>query len=515
MSLGKYEPTSIFVSYSHQDERPHPRLQSSRFGELLEELRHELGADGMRKRFTIIKDDGGALRTSDRINVRLSEQMASADIALIFLSENYCLSDSCERELREFVAQSKTLFLVELDDTWSTSDDHLLVPLREELGDLLSIRFWEEVDGKQLRFGHPLPRIAKGRSQDRYQEMLYRLVDDIKSVARDLRKKPNYSVTNESHGFAEPALQFEPFGAADEGNNGPNMVLASSTSDTKALVDRLEGVYRHAGYGVIRLDRVPTPLKATDVQVALAHGSIFVQVIGVLPGRPVPDMDDLPANIAQHRLAAEAGIEIAAWRPHEFDPSECGEQYAAFLRDLATHRTNFEDFEKFTLKLADLKRKEMESRGRTAQIRKQTDLTDPPLVSIDAAYSDRGLRDKIKTALKKYVIVDHIDDQDGSIETLTEAVRDNDAIVLVYGDKIEGQKRAKAHFRIFRRLRREFSEEERQRFEIAFGDAAPETATPCPSGKGIHIIRIRENIDEVSMQSFLAALGVQAEGSRI
>ena len=471
-----------------------------------------MGTDGMRKRFTIIKDDRGVLRTSDRINERLSKQMANADIALVFLSENYCLSESCEQELQNFVAQNKTLFLVELDNTWTTSDDHLLVPLREKLSDLLSIRFWEEVDGAQLRFGHPLPRIAKGRSQDRYQEMLYRLVDDIKSVARDLRQTSQEAAPVTTGSPVDPAVNTGQGTSPETQGDGADIVLAASTSDTKALLDRLEGAYRHAGYGVIRLDRLPTPLTAADVQVALARGSVFVQVIGALPGRAMPDLNDLPASIGQHQLAVECGIEIAAWKPHEFDPSECGERYATFLKELATHRTNFEDFEKFTLKLADLKRKEIESRGRTDLIRKQTDLTDPPLVSIDAAYSDRDLRDKIKAALKDYVIVDHIDDQDGSIETLTEAVRDNDAIVLVYGDKVDGQKRAKAHFRIFRRLRRDFREEERQRFEIAFGDAAPETATPCPSGKGIHIIRIQDDIDEVSMQSFLAALGVERQG---
>ncbi|MEM8848756.1 MAG: TIR domain-containing protein [Pseudomonadota bacterium] len=463
--------------------------------ELLADLRYELGTDGTRRRFTVVKDNEGALRTGDWIDDRIDAQIAGSDIGLVFLSENYCRSDSCAKELRSLIGQGKTLVLVELDDTWTQSDDHLMVAIRDELAGLLAIRFWEEAGGARVRYGYPLPQTATGRSQEGYRQALQRLVDDIKALARDLRK-------------AAPAATGTGDGEAP-GDAGVKIVLAASTSDTKAETDRLERVYREAGYGVVRLDRLAETLSAQAIRDGLARGDLFVHVIGAIPGRRIADYDDLPSSIAQHRIATETEIEIATWMAHDFDLAECGRDYADFLRGLATHQSNFEDFEAYSLKLAEKKKKALESEARQKEIKMQRPGTDPPLVSIDAAASDGALRDKIMAALNKHVHVDCID-YNASMEALSEAVQDNDAIILVYGEKVEGQKRAKAHFRFFRRWRRAVWNEENQRFEIAFGDAAPDTASPCPSGPGIHVIRIEDDIDPVSMQAFLTALGVDA-----
>ncbi|MEM7641807.1 MAG: toll/interleukin-1 receptor domain-containing protein [Pseudomonadota bacterium] len=491
MASARPSPTSIFISYSHEDARPRPRFTSSRMTELLADLRYELGADGTRRRFTVIKDDEGALRTGDWIDARLEDQIAGADIGLVFLSENYCRSESCAKELRSLIGQGKKLVLIELDDAWALSDDHLMTALRDDLAGLLAIRFWEEEGGARLRFGFPMPQTASGRSLEGYQQALQRLVKDIKAMARELR--------DDTPAATEPRPESD--------DSAVTIVLAASTSDTKAETDRLERVYRDAGYGIVRLDRSAETLTAQAIRAGLGRGDLFVQVIGAIPGRRVADYDDLPSSIAQHRIAGEAGIEVATWMAHDFDLAECGRDYADFLRGLATHQSSFEDFEAYSLKLADKKRKARDSERRQEKIKAQRPGVDPPLVSIDAAASDGALRDKIRDALTKHVHVDCIDDN-ASMEALSEAVQDNDAIILVYGEKVEGQKRAKAHFRFFRRWRRAVWNEENQRFEIAFGDAAPDTATPCPSGPGIHVIRIEDDIDPVSMQAFLSALGV-------
>lgn len=358
--------------------------------------------------------------------------------------------------------------------------------------------------GFRVLHGYPLPQTATGAALEGYRKGVQRLVRDIKLIARELREAQPEPFAPEQN--AEPSQ-----GPSEDGDaNKVKIVLAASTSATKAETDRLERVYINAGYGIIRLDRFPAPLTADAIRGALEQGGVFVQLIGPVPGRRLEDFDDLPSTIAQHRLAAASEIDVATWMPQDFDASECGEDYAEFLKGLVTHRSSFEDFEAYSLKLAEKNQKELDSTLRQDAIRKRSPDSDPPLVSIDASRSDRVLSDKIQEALDDYVIVDHVP-YNASMESLSEAVRDNDAIILVYGEEVEGQKRAKAHFRFFRRWRRTVWNEENQRFEIAFGDAAPETSMPCPSGPGIHVIRIDNTIDTDAMRGFLQALGVEVE----
>ncbi|SMC77413.1 TIR domain-containing protein [Primorskyibacter flagellatus] len=485
--------TSLFVSYCHRDARHRPRFNSSRMGELLADVRYELGADGSDSRYQLVKDTEGALRTGDWIDDKIAEEIAKSDIGLVFLSENYCRSSSCEKELRTFIKLGKSLILVELDDHWTTSDDHPMVALRDELRGLLSIRFWAEQAGKSVRFGHPLPQTATGLAQEGYRQQLQRLVDDIKTMSNSVTDRQATAAPNQ---------------IAPSDDSLVKIVLAASTSDTKTETDRLERVYLDAGFGVTRLDRVSEDLNAAAIRDHLNAAHIFVQVIGAIPGRRVADYKGLPSSVAQHGIAKEVGIEAAVWMPRGFDLAECGEDYAEFLRTVVSHRSSFEDFEAYSVKLARKKEEVIQSDLRREEIFQSVPGEFPPLVSIDAARSDAVLRDKIGAALDKHVLVDYVD-YNASMEALSESVRDNDAIVLVYGDQIEGQKRARAHFRFFRRWRKAVWNEEQQRFEIAFGNAAPEDATPCPSGPGIHVIRISSDIDEVSMGAFLSSLGVQ------
>ena len=486
--------TSIFVSYSHRDARHRPRFNSSRMGELLADLRYELGADGSDSPFQLIKDTEGALRTGDWIDEKIDQEIERSDIGLVFLSENYCRSTSCEKELRKFIELGKNLILVELDDSWTTSDTHAMAPLRDKLRGLLSIRFWTEEAGKILRYGYPLPQTATGHSQEGYRQQLQRLVDDIKSMSKTLPQKASTR--------AKPA-------ETAKDSSLVQIVLAASTSDTKDETDRLERVYLDGGFGVTRLDRVADTLSAEIIREHLAAAHLFVQVIGAIPGRRIEDCEGLPSSIAQHRIAKDAGIETAVWMPRGFDLAECGESYAEFLRTVVSHRSSFEDFETYSVKLARKKEETIQSELRREKIYEAVPGEFPPLVSIDSAQGDADLRDKITAALHKHVLVDYVD-YNASMEALSESVRDNDAIVLVYGQTAEGQKRARAHFRFFRRWRKAVWNEEHQRFEIAFGDAAPKDATPCPSGPGIHVIPIDADIDEVSMGAFLSSLGVQA-----
>ncbi len=487
--------TSVFVSYAHKDMQQRSAVSSSRLGELLQDLAYALGADHSRARIRFLKDQSGVLRISDDIDERISEHIRIADIGLVCMSESYCNSESCEKELRELMALDKRIVLVELDDFWLTGKSHRLVALREDLTKRLTSRFWTELDGHVQLFGYPLPSTASEASRRDFTTALQRLADDIKTVAREMRE-----ARREKTGPAASAVSVHaPASHAD-------VVIAAPTSDTRGETDRLEHAYADAGFSVLRLDRFDDEMTPENVGSALADAHVFVQILGAVAGRRLPGFDDRPSSVAQFNVAKQCGIETAVWVARDFDPDEGEPDYAAFLRSIVTHRTSFEDFERYSIKLIEEHLKRARSAERV-QARTDTFGADAPLVSIDADKVDANLRDRIKTALDKHVDVTCID-YDADQEALSEAVLDNDAIVLVYGDQVAGQKRANSHFKFFRRWRKAIWNEDKQRFEIAVGDASPVGGTPCPSGPNIHVIRIDDDIDQRSMYSFLSALGV-------
>lgn len=490
-------PISIFVSYSHEDARHRPYLSSSRMGELLADIKYDLGAQSERSNYRFIKDDEGLLRVGDRIDEKITMEIARADIGLVFLSEHYCNSESCKKELLDMVASDKKLVLVELDETWTNSDAHKMVAIRTEVKEVLTSRFWQGNDGTVLRIGHPLPSTANRVEHSDYLQQVAKLVRDIKEISQELVEKSDW--VEELIEDVDSALV-----------RRVQIVLASSTSDTKTETDRLERAFRAAGYGVIRLDHATSALTAPSIRESIVRGDLFVQVVGAIPGRGIEDYHNLPSSVAQYRIAEEENIEIAAWLKTGFDVEECGEEYAKSLKSMFTQTNSLEDLESFCLRFAKKRQSELDSEARVVEKKGAHTLANPPLVSIDAAGTDIGLRDRIMQALGKHVHVDCID-ADASMEALSDAVQDNDAILLVYGEQVEGQKRAKAHFRFFRRWRSEVLNDDQQKFEIAFGDAAPKSASPCPVGPGIHVIRIGDDIDSTSMDAFLAALGVETD----
>lgn len=503
MTNGKRPKVTVFVSYSHADVKPRPNVNSSRLGELYSEMKHELAPDLQRSGFDFLKDSEGMLALGDRIDTTISAGISKADIAIVFLSRQYCNSDSCEKEFRELIEKDKKLILVELDEAWAKEDDHLLVKYRDRLGNILSIRFWDEADGRFRRFGYPVPSATEAAYRHLYYEQLQRLVRDIRAAARQIREaRTEDGTASDQYPHVDVILP------ADR----VHVVLAAPTSDTRDEIDRLEHSFQTAGFSVLRLDRVEAELSAEMVKTCVGQGDVFVQVFGAMPGRTMPDFDNKPGVVAQYEIAKAAGVDIAAWITNDFDIDECGDVYAQFLRDVLCHRSSFEEFEAYAVKLVKQKIEIAQSKIRRRERKGSVSDPDVPLVSIDAADVDAEFRDRIKAALEKYVDVDCID-SNTDMDALADSVRDNDAIVLVYGGKAESQKRAKAHFRIFRRHRATVWHSKKRRFEIAFGDASPPGGLPCPTGRDIHVIRVEDDVDHAMMDEFLASLGVEASGA--
>ena len=482
---------SIFISYSHTDAKSRPSVDSSRLRELLADIKYDLNIHDSRSDFEILRDVENVIRISDDIDEKVGRSIEACDMAMVFLSAAYCRSESCEDELRKLADQGKRIFLIELDEIWANSPDHRLLNYRQRLEDTLGVRFWEEGDGRIELFGYPLPSAEEKAKKQRYHDAIRTLVRDIKSVGREIRASGAHSAPDQA-----PALP-----------DKVDIVLAAPTSDVKSERDRLERAYLEVGLSVLRLDPGVAGLQADYIRDAASRCHVFAQILGGVPGRALADYDGKPSVIAQAEIAKEAGVETAHWITSDFEIAEAGETYATFLRGLSIHQTSFAEFEEYTIAAAKDKKERALSTQRRAERQQAMSWKDAPLVSIDSADVDADLRDRIKTALERYVIIDFVP-HNSDMKLLSETVQDNDAIVLVYGIHNEGQKRARSHFRLFRRLGKTMVNDDAHHFEIAFGDGSEADDVPCPSGPGIHVIRVDENVDPVAMQRFLTSLGI-------
>lgn len=493
---------SIFVSYAHKDLESTGVIATSRLEELLSDLKYRLGVDTATSKLHLLQDREGVLRVTDDIEERIRDSIETADMGLVFLSKHYCESKSCEKELRLLIEQGKKVALIELDEAYDKIDTHRLVQFRNELSKLLSFRFWSESSGIMKMFGTPTPSSAGAESKKDYVEALQKLAEDLTGVLGEMQaERKTLDASRTSRGVPDRS---EPEGMTD-------VVIAAPTSDMLAVTDRLERSYLDAGISVVRIDRLGVELEPELLRTLLKQAHIFVQILGPLPGRRMVVFDNLPSSTAQYRFAKQAGAEILAWQAHGFDPEEGDPEYAAFLAGIEKHQANIDEFEDFSK--AHVNEHRTLAASREIKTARQEEFgANTPLISIDADLSDAGLRDRIKTVLDRHAAVTcvpyNVDEP-----ALAQAVRENDAIVLVYGDHAAGRKRANSHFSILTKQQRVVWNEKSQRFEIAVGDASPPETSPCPSGRNVHVIRIEDDIDRLSMQSFLSTLGVEVDQS--
>ncbi|EPX79509.1 TIR domain-containing protein [Salipiger mucosus] len=487
--------TSIFVSYAHADIEPRTFRTSSLLSELLEGIKYDLTKNDRRAPYRFLRDKEGVLNAGDWIDEALTEAIREADIGLVFLSTQYCQSDSCAAELRQMHARGMPVILVELDDAWERGGKPCAGAMRTAYEDLLSVRFWQCRDGRVETFGYPVPREATGDSREGYYK---RLLD----VVHALREKREEVLAGAGHAEDAVVIPEEPV----------NVVMAAPTGDVKEIADRLERSYEAAGLSVLRLDRLEADLSAETVRRAVRQADLFVQVLGMVQGKRMPDHDNTPAVIAQHEIAREEKARIETWVALDFDVEECSERYATFLEEAVPHRTSFEGFEEYSKRVAAEQVANREAEERRERIQDDSDLGGEgvvPIVSIDAAEDDFDLRDRVIDTLGRHVVVFPIHPET-EMNKLGEQVKGNDAIVLIYGRGVEGQKRANMRGMYFLRNRARFTPPTRDHFEIAFGDASPAGSTPCPRGKPLHVIRVDEGLDPVATSEFLHSLGVDA-----
>jgi hypothetical protein len=478
----------LFVSYCRADTEPRPGFNVSRVGRIMDEVKHELSCHSSRSRFKILRDVE-MVNVSENFRQKIQEAIAACDMAILFLSDNFCRSEECEAEFVQLVKAGKPLFLVETEPPFFNDGQDRIKKFREDVKDILFAKFWGiDNDQKPVRFGFPLPDASITR--DKYYQALDVLVTGLKARAAEL-----------PHAADDQ----------DEDIQGRYAVfVACPTTDVKSEAMRLASTLEADGHSVRAFDPdldVRDANSFSDVlSNALAKCDIYVQLLGVTPGRSVPGTN-LRLVRAQYEMAKKAGKLAFIWRGAEFDMEELAPDYAAFLKEIAPacQIGNFVEFEEYLKKkvsdIAALRRSEAR---RALRLQEPDVVASLPLVAIDAAPADRELAQKIADALAKYVNVDHLE-YHLTGQSLADAVVDNNALILAYGLSTEGQKRTLAHFKLIRRPKSEFNF---KGLELAVGNGAPSTAPPCPRGPNVHVISVADEVDSAAMCTFLRKLGV-------
>jgi hypothetical protein len=487
----------LFISYCHADLRPRPGFKESRVGRMIEDVKYDLHCHSERSPFKILRDEEIA-SVSQNFREIIQAAINECDMALVFLSSDFCASEECEAEFVQLIEARKPLFLVDTEPAWFNGNQNRISKHRNAIKDILFVEFWErDKSQKVVRFGFPLPDVDPDK-MDRYYGAMEKLTTGVKIRAANLLLTDG--------------------GTEQEAYPCQTVVMACSTPDVKSEATRLVDALEADGHSVHVFDpdlELRDSASLDDVLSGLlAKSDVYVQLLGAIPGKMVSG-SNLRLVRAQYEAAKKLSKPLYLWRPSNFDIEECQPEHGAFLKDVALvcNLGSYPEFETYLRK----KLKDIIAQRRSKERRSQREeATDPksswPLVAIDAARTDRELAEKITSALQDYVDTNNLD-YDLTAQELAEAVMDSNALVLAYGQSAEGQKRAQAHFKLVRRQKAELAS---KNLELAVGNGAPPTAPPCPRGPNVHVITVTENVDTQSMFRFLERLGISMpHGGRV
>lgn len=281
----------VFLSYAHQNDQPPPGVPTGWVTTLRQHLEAALGLKLPRPGARVFQDH--ALVENQSFDKQLLQRVRAARTLVLTLSPAYLDSPWCRRELANFLTESERAgrrdhaFVVEID---RVDPDHL--PPR--LGQLLSLRFWQEDAQSQVRetLGYPLPS-----PQDRdYHRLVNRLAHRIaERLAADAQAQPAAAVR-------------------------PVVYVAEATDDLLRRREQLVELIEAEGFEVVPRVELPRDAETAYVEAmgrALARAVLFVQLLGPAEGRAPPDGEvsyvRLQADAAQAATRAR-GLRIVQWR---------------------------------------------------------------------------------------------------------------------------------------------------------------------------------------------------------
>lgn len=492
----------VFFSYAHADHTPGKVTNTSWLSELFDQLFYELKVEHKRSPYGVLLDRDGAISYGGDIDNSVSECVKTCDMALLFVSPSYAASPNCADEVRQLLALGKPIVPVEIERNWKTAPGNALGDVMDKLSGLKRFTFFEENNLDGPRLGFPEPSKLEGEDYKKFRLKAWDLAKTVKEHTSTLIVERQ----------AEAKQVAEDTGVALAQAEHTDVCIAAPVSDARTETERLEKALMAAGVTLQRLD-LANPAVAGDhdaLQAAIAQSNIYVQIIGGMPGRGGCAGTDWTTSQAQHEAALKAEVESHIWRLPDLSTEDCDDDHRDFIEASASHVSSFEDFESFIVQRVKVHRERSEAeRQREVRASQKDENAAPIFVAIDVSADEQHLGERIDAALRERGVFsgDWIEETPDRTE-MARAVMENDAVVLVYGEDRGGQKRARSHFMMFNRAA--YKARRTDAFRVAVGDSAPESAPPPPGGPGVHVIKLKDTVDEQALTGFLSSLSAAA-----
>jgi TIR domain/AAA domain len=287
----------LFVSYAHLDDEPVlPEHAGGWVATFVRHLKLELALKVGSVGGVTVWFDSLSLRADHRITSETAVKVERSAVFLAIQSPAYLASQWCREEARLFTQHfagdlAGRVFIVEKE------------PIGEEpaveLGGRRSYRFWyRDRDGRPRTLGQPMPQ----QDEIEYFRQVADLARDIHAQLRTMRDGP--------------AARFP---ASSSGGDAA-VFLAEVTDDLEFR--RLELRRYLEQQGILVLPQTAYPLGRAEFEAwlnaDLARSRLFVQLLGPMPGRRPPDVQD-GYGWLQFECARRRGMRILQWRSPELD----------------------------------------------------------------------------------------------------------------------------------------------------------------------------------------------------
>ncbi len=110
--------TKIFCSHAKADLKELVSVKTSWLSELHEVVCTKLGVENTRTPYEILRDQNGMLLGGDEIDEEIEAGIDACNLALLFISEAYILSENCAKEVELLLERGKTVIPIEMEKEW-------------------------------------------------------------------------------------------------------------------------------------------------------------------------------------------------------------------------------------------------------------------------------------------------------------------------------------------------------------------------------------------------------------
>jgi hypothetical protein len=389
----------VFVSYAHLDNQGELAWVTNLVRHLETETTQRLGTKDLRIWIDHELDGNHPLTPEIMQAIRRSATV------LLVASPSYIASEWCARERNTFLGIARDcvsegrIFIVHCREV-----DRQFQP--PEFGDLIGFKFWtHDADaGGVMR-----PLGLTGLKEPAYFSAVINLADKLSQKLKEIRA---------AHTVGTPSSAI----AAAE-----HVFLARSTDDMETREAELIGHLTQAGLHILpetwyREDN-DQEFRAA-LQADLQRCSVFIQLLGRLPGRRARFAEGRRFPVIQHDIAKEVGKPILQWRDLADDPATIEDEAHRALLEGA-RAGGFEEFKRAVVEAT--RRKAQASKSRAANV----------AVFVNADRGDLEIARKLSELLAQQGVECYWPIAEGSPEKVRQDLEENlnacDGLVLIYG----------------------------------------------------------------------------------